>query len=186
MENEAGCKDSATVTINVLSAPKADAGPDISIMEGQSVQLAANASGGNTSVKWLPNQYITNVDSIRPVVNPKVDITYYLTVTSNDGCGVSYDSVKIHVFKKVIIPNAFSPNNDGINDTWNIKALNTYNDYDLTVFNRYGRTVFATKDYSKQWDGSFNGNPLPVGTYYYLLDLKQGLPKLKGFVVILR
>ncbi len=107
-------------------------------------------------------------------------------VSSDNGCGISNDSVRIHVFKTVIIPNAFSPNGDGINDTWNIKALNSYNDYELSVFNRYGRIVFTTKNYSKPWDGSFNGRALPVGTYYYLIDLKQGLPKLKGFVVILR
>jgi len=100
---------------------------------------------------------------------------------------MSADSVQIHVFKKVIIPSAFSPNNDGINDNWNIKGLNAYSGYEFTVFNRYGQTVFTTKDYSKPWDGSYNGKALPFGTYYYILNLKQKLlPVLKGYVVIVR
>lgn len=186
VQNETACKDSATITINVIASPKADAGPDKIIIEGQSMQLLATVYGDNTSYSWLPDRYIDDVHSLQPIVSPVNDMTYFLTANSNDGCGVSKDSVKIHVYKKVIIPNAFSPNGDGINDTWNIKALNSYNDYELSVFNRYGRIIFTTGNYSKAWDGSFNGKPMPAGTYYYLLDLKQALPKLKGYVVILR
>lgn len=186
VQNENGCKDSATTTINVSAAPKADAGPDKDVAEGQSVQLSGGIGGNNTSYTWSPGIYLNDIHSLQPVVNPSNDITYHLTVSSNDGCGISDDSVRVHVFKTVIIPNAFSPNGDGINDTWNIKALNSYNDYELSVYSRYGQIVFTTKNYSNPWDGSFNGKLLPVATYYYLLDLKQGLPKLKGFVVILR
>lgn len=186
VQNETRCKDSATVTINVISKPKADAGPDQNILEGQSVQLFASVDGSNTSYSWSPGINISDIDTLQPIINPVNNITYFLTVSSNAGCGISIDSVRIYVFKKVIIPNAFSPNGDGINDTWNIKALNAYNDYELSVFNRYGRIVFTTKNYSKPWDGNYNGNQLPVGTYYYLINLKQGLPSLKGYVVILR
>lgn len=186
VQNENTCKDSATITINVIAKPKADAGPDRSIMEGQSIQLTAVANSTDNNFTWSPDRYINDIYSIDPIVNPVNDITYFLTVSSGNGCGISSDSVRVHIFKTVIIPNAFSPNGDGINDTWNIRALNSYNDYDLSVFNRFGSIVFSTKNYSKPWDGSSNGKSLPIGTYYYLLDLKQGLPKLKGFVVILR
>lgn len=186
VQNETACKDSVTVTINVIGRPMADAGPGMTISEGEAVQLLASASGGNTNYNWSPGLFVNGIHTLQPIVNPVNDITYVLTVSSNDGCGLSKDSVKIRVLKKIIVPNAFSPNNDGINDTWNIKALNSYNDYDLSVFNRYGRVVFSTRNYSKPWDGSCNGKSLPTGTYYYLIDLKQGLPKLKGYVLILR
>jgi gliding motility-associated-like protein len=186
VQNQNGCKDSATILINVSAAPQADAGPDKDILEGESIQLSATADGADVSYSWSPARYINDAHTLQPTVNPTNDVTYFLKVSSNNGCGISDDSVRIHVFKKVTIPNAFSPNGDGVNDTWNIKALNTYNDYDLSVYNRYGQTVFTTKNYSKLWDGSYNGKPLPIGTYYYLIDLKQGLPKLKGYVVILR
>lgn len=186
VKNEASCMDSATVTINVIPKLHADAGLDQNILEGQSVQLAAAVSDGDNSYSWLPDIFINNAHVLNPIVNPGNDITYFFTVSSNNGCGISNDSVRIHVFKKVVIPNAFSPNGDGINDKWNIKALTSYSNYELSVFNRYGQIVFTTKDYSKPWDGTYNGKPLPVGTYYYLINLTQGLPLLKGYVVILR
>ena len=82
-----------------------------------------------------------------------------------------------------MIPNAFSPNNDGINDTWQIPALQTYTDPEVTVFNRYGQAVYRSKGYGTAWDGSFKGKRLPVGTYYYVIDLKIG-EVLSGWVMI--
>lgn len=184
--NDASCTASATVSINVISKPVTNAGPDKVIVEGQSVQLNGSVTGGNTSITWFPGLFIDNIHALQPTVNPISNTSYILTASSNDGCGSSSDTTKIHVYKKVIIPNAFSPNADGINDTWNITALAAYNDYELSVYNRYGKIVYNTKDYSRPWEGTFNGRPLPVGTYYYLLDLKLGLPKMTGFVVIIR
>ncbi|MCW3108263.1 MAG: hypothetical protein JWQ09_2769, partial [Segetibacter sp.] len=184
--NASSCTASATVTINVISKPIANAGPDKVIVEGQSVQLDGSVTSSNTSISWFPGLYIDNIHSLQPSVSPVTNTSYILTATSNDGCGTSSDTTSIHVYKKVIIPNAFSPNADGLNDTWNIIALAAYDNYELSVFNRYGQIVFNTKNYSQPWNGTFNGKPLPVGTYYYLLDLKLGLPKLTGFVVILK
>ncbi len=96
------------------------------------------------------------------------------------------DDVFIRVFKKVIIPNAFSPNNDGINDTWKIEALETYPESNVSVFNRYGQVVYHSTGYNKPWDGKLNGIPLPVGTYYYKIDLKNNFSILSGWVLIIR
>jgi len=91
------------------------------------------------------------------------------------------------VYDKIIIPNAFSPNGDGINDTWNIEPLDLFNDADLQVYNRYGQLVFRNVGYIKPWDGTRNGTPLPVSTYYYILDLKIKNEKpMTGSVTILR
>ena len=184
--NAAACKDSATVTINVVSKPIANAGPDKEMVEGQSVQLNGEVTGGTQNISWSPPLFIDNIHVLQPTVSPVLKTSYILTANSNNGCGSSSDTVNVQVYKKVIIPNAFSPNGDGINDTWNITALAAYDNYELSVFNRYGQTVYDTKNYSRPWNGTFNGSPLPVGTYYYLLDLKLGLPKLNGYLVILR
>ena len=90
------------------------------------------------------------------------------------------------MYKKVTVPNAFSPNKDGINDTWRIDAIEAYPDADIRVFNRYGQVVFTTKSNSKFWDGTYNNAELPIGTYYYVIDLKYGLPPLKGWVALLK
>ncbi len=92
----------------------------------------------------------------------------------------------VKVFQKVIVPNAFSPNADGINDTWDIKKLETYPGAEVFVYNRYGQPVFHSNGYNKPWNGTFNNQPLPVGTYYYVIDVKNGLPRLSGWVVVLR
>ncbi|MDQ6608382.1 MAG: gliding motility-associated C-terminal domain-containing protein, partial [Bacteroidota bacterium] len=98
----------------------------------------------------------------------------------------STDAVNVKVLKAPVIPNAFSPNNDGINDVWNIRYLNTYANASIEVYNRYGSLVFRSIGYNKPWDGTYNGNQLPVGVYYYIVDPKNGRQKMSGSVTILR
>lgn len=181
-----GCKDSDAVAVNVYKKPSANAGPDKVMIEGQSVQLSGSATGTNIQYNWTPNIFINDDNILTPTVSPPGDTTYTLHAVSNFGCGISSDDVFVKVYKKVIIPNAFSPNGDGINDVWNIEALDAYPGCDLIVFNRYGQAVYRSIGYTKKWDGTRNNKPLPAGTYYYLVDLKVDLPKLSGWVLILR
>jgi gliding motility-associated-like protein len=181
------CNDYDTVNVFVWKKPTADAGPDQKIFEGDPAQLAGVAGGTDVSYAWTPVYNITDATILNPVVTPESDTTYTLTVSSMDGCGSAADKVFIRVFKKIIIPNAFSPNNDGINDTWRIQKLDTYPEADVSVFNRYGQLVFKSRGYSNEWAGTYDGKPLPVGTYYYVIDLKTGFGKNpSGWVVILR
>jgi gliding motility-associated-like protein len=92
----------------------------------------------------------------------------------------------ITVLKSPSIPNAFSPNGDGINDRWNIRYLDTYADCVLEVYDRYGRLVYRTVGYNKPWEGTANGRPLPVGVYYYILDTKRHNKPFTGSVTIIR
>ena len=84
------------------------------------------------------------------------------------------------------MPTAFSPNGDGINDSWRIEALITYPEALVSVYNRYGQLVFKSTGYNKPWDGTRNGKPLPVDTYYYIIDLKNNIPTIQGSVFIIR
>ncbi|MGN6180725.1 MAG: gliding motility-associated C-terminal domain-containing protein [Mucilaginibacter sp.] len=86
----------------------------------------------------------------------------------------------------IIVPNAFTPNNDGINDKWNIAGAETDASMLMKVFNRYGTLVYQSKGYYMPWDGSVNGKPLPSATYYYIISLKNNTQKLSGFVTIIR
>ena len=67
------------------------------------------------------------------------------------------------------IPNIFTPNGDGINDLFTIPCLSTTQTGELIVFNRWGDVVYETDKYHNQWDGTHNGQPLPDGTYFYIL-----------------
>jgi gliding motility-associated-like protein len=94
---------------------------------------------------------------------------------------------------KVVIPNIFSPNGDGINDVWMPKITNLYclSDYSLIIFDRWGLKVFESSVYSVGWNGNnTNGNPYDEGTYYYLMTYSSELLSLikteKGFFQLAR
>lgn len=181
-----GCTNTAQVQVNVIDLPVADAGGDKKIFQGQSVQLDGSATGNILSYTWSPADYLDNPNSPTPVATPVEDITYTLTVVSANNCGTAQSDVFVRVFKKIVIPNTFSPNGDGINDIWNIEALETYPLSNISIFNRGGKQVFNQNGYSKPWTGMLNSQPLPAGTYYYVIDLKNDTPPLSGWVLIAR
>jgi gliding motility-associated-like protein len=113
------------------------------------------------------------------------DGVYKLTATGDHNCTAS-DELKVLVQRPVAVPNAFSPNGDGINDTWMIKNLILYPDAILEVYNRYGQMVYRSIGYNTPWDGRMNGNPVPIGVYYYVIQLRNGDPPIKGSVTIVR
>ncbi|MDF2431954.1 MAG: hypothetical protein JWP44_1585 [Mucilaginibacter sp.] len=86
----------------------------------------------------------------------------------------------------IVIPNAITPNGDGINDQWNIAALLNYPKCTVRIYNRYGVLVYNSTGYSKAWDGTYNSAPLPAGIYYYVIDPKSDQKVFSGSVVIIR
>ncbi|MDB5197985.1 MAG: hypothetical protein JWP88_2356 [Flaviaesturariibacter sp.] len=183
---DGGCKDTANVQVNVIPIPKADAGPDKNLLAGESVMLEGRITGAEYTFLWKPDYFINDPSSLRPTVNPPQDTSYILMVTSLLGCGSYSDSVSVHVFQDIKVPNVFTPNGDGINDRWEIPALVAYHHHTLLVFNRYGQKVFESRNYTIPWDGKYNGRSLPVGTYYYIIDLKDKGAQLSGSIEILR
>ncbi|MEP6845231.1 MAG: PKD domain-containing protein [Panacibacter sp.] len=179
------CRAFAEQTIHVYPQPTADAGPDKVLLQGGYLILNANATGNNITYTWAPAIAIDNIYILTPKVNPADDQLYTLNVNSPDGCS-SADEVLVKVLKTPHIPNAFSPNGDGINDTWVISYLDSYPGLTLQVYNRYGQMVYHSVGNSKPWDGTYNGSPVPVGTYYYIVDRKIAAPKLTGWVAIIR
>jgi gliding motility-associated-like protein len=180
------CSDTAIAIMNVVKKPTAFAGPDKSLLIGQSTQLNGLVGGTAISFTWLPVTFLNNPLLDQPTSSPLDDILYTLHVKSNDGCGEATDDVFIKVYKEIYVPSAFSPNNDGLNDRWRILALITFPNAILMVYNRYGEIVFEGSGNNMEWDGSFKGKPAPMGAYTYLIDFKNGTPLKKGMVSILR
>ena len=180
-----GCVSQKEQAITVYPQPVVSAGADKAILEGGSTVLTASASGGNLVYQWSPATGLNNATILQPVASPTADITYRLMTTSANGCTAS-DEVVVKVLKSPVIPNAFSPNGDGVHDRWVIEFLESYPNATVEVFNRYGQKVFESKGYAKPWDGTVNGKVLPIGTYYYLVDPKNGRKPLSGFVDIIR
>jgi gliding motility-associated-like protein len=81
-------------------------------------------------------------------------------------------SLKVFNTLPLKAPNAFTPNGDGLNDTWKLVGILKYAKVSVRVFNRWGAQVFQDLEgYKVPWDGTYNGSVLPAGTYYYLLEL---------------
>lgn len=184
--NQFGCADSATVDLYVKEKPVADAGADKVIFAGTPIQLAGVVAGQDISYSWSPSQYMDNPQLLRPIVTPPVDMDYTLTVVSNVGCGTATDKVHVFVYKDIYIPTGFTPDGNGKNDVWFVPALSAFNNFEVFVYNRYGQIVFQTKNINQPWDGKYNGELQPSGTYVYLIDLKQEGKLFKGIVSIIR
>jgi len=84
------------------------------------------------------------------------------------------------------IPNAFTPNGDGINDTWHIQFLDNYQNCTVSIFNRFGQSIYFSNGYGIPWDGTYKNAAVPGGTYYYVIQLKSINKVLSGYVAILR
>ncbi len=180
-----GCSDSKIQRITVFPLPVVDAGEDVVILSGGQATLRAQATGAGLTYKWFPSEGLDKDDVLKPLASPKTSTLYTLLATSSDGC-ITSDVVNVIVAGLPQIPNTFTPNSDGVNDTWNIKYLDTYVNAKVTIFNRYGNEVFSSIGYPAPWDGRSNGKDVPMGVYYYVIDPRNGNEKISGSVTVIR
>ncbi|WP_439882125.1 PKD domain-containing protein [Pontibacter sp. MBLB2868] len=170
------------VEIKFSAYPEVYAGPDLEIIEGESIILAGSGTG---TLKWSPALSLDNASIAQPTASPEVTTTYVLEATSADGC-VRTDEVTVRVLQRLRIPNGISPNGDGINDVWLLKGVEDYPDITIDIYNRWGDKVYTTRGYSTPWNGTRNGAPLPDGAYYYVIDTNKGRKAFTGSITVLR
>ncbi|HEX6431746.1 MAG TPA: PKD domain-containing protein, partial [Niastella sp.] len=182
-----GCiSDTASRQVQVYPVPIVDAGPDVITEPGRAVLLKASVSPATADIVWTPASFLSSANLLQPMANPPETQRYYITATGEHDCS-STDSMLLKVFKELKIPNAFTPNGDGRNDTWHIPGLEDYRNATVQVFNRWGQVVYKCTGYSNPWNGSMNGNKLPTGAYYYIIQPKEnGYGTLSGMVMIVR
>jgi gliding motility-associated-like protein len=186
LSSGSGCVEEYSQQIKVLPLPEIDAGPDLVVLvAGKEKQLAASASGSDLEYKWTPAAGLNKDDILNPMVKPDQDTEYTLSVKSANGCVVT-DRVMVKVLDDITVPNAFSPNGDGINDLWNLVNIDSYPGAAVEVFNRYGERVFHSQGYARPFDGTFSGKVLPVGTYYYLIRPNNGRKEKSGALTLIR
>ncbi len=187
--NEYGCKDSATVAINIYRKTVIDAGPDKYMLMGDTASLTASIKGTGLSYYWTPDMYLSDSRVLNPKINPPEDITYTLHVTSSAGCGSGIDEVKVFLYNGLYIPNAFTPNGDGVNDVFRVIPLENFKLTRLSIYNRWGKIVFNTSTPGAAWDGRYNGAPQPTGTYIYYVEMKPAKGNTitrKGSILLIR
>jgi gliding motility-associated-like protein len=178
-----GCTSTRTAVPVKVREATADAGEDLSIIAGKSGYLKAQ---GGVSYKWSPAEGLNKTNIANPIASPAKTTKYTLEVVSEAGC-ISTDEVTVTVLPKINIPNTFTPNNDGINDGWEIKGLAEYRNCQVEIFNRWGAKVYSSTGYPQSWNGVSNsGEELPVATYYYIIYLNKEEAPVAGSVTIVR
>jgi len=178
--------DTISKTVTSFPYPHLKLGPDFKILEGGTALIRpAFVFGNNLTYKWKPALYLNSDTAAVPRSTPLGDVTYILELTGQGGCMVS-DDIFIKLLLAPEVPNAFSPNGDGINDNWVIKYLESYPGATIDVYNRYGQPVFKSVGYDNPWNGLYNGSPLPIGTYYYIINPKNGRKIITGSVTIIK
>jgi gliding motility-associated-like protein len=168
-----------TVTVTDIFA---DAGRDTTIIEGESFALQAK---GGIQYQWSPAAGLNNAGIANPVASPTKTTTYKVLVTNELGCQAT-DEVTITVIPRVRVVNTFSPNQDGINETWEIENIGNFPNATVEIFNRWGNPVFKSTGAYQPWDGTFKGSPLPLATYYYIIRLDKEEKPISGSVTIIR
>ncbi|MBS1512932.1 MAG: gliding motility-associated C-terminal domain-containing protein [Bacteroidetes bacterium] len=198
--SNAGCPNTLKDTFRVKVLPEiaVNAGNDTSVVIGQPLVLQGSADNSITSYLWSPPTGLNNTTILQPtavlteeILNGYYYITYTLTVTNAIGCSAS-DDVVVRVFKtgpSVFVPNAFTPNNDGVNDVLRpilagIKQLDFFR-----IYNRFGQLMYQTQRAGEGWDGTFKGTPQDTNTFVYTLqavDYKGTVFQQKGTFILIR
>ncbi|RNI27330.1 gliding motility-associated C-terminal domain-containing protein [Rufibacter immobilis] len=191
-QNENECISTRRTAVRVTVSPiSANAGNDTTIIQGQSVTLRGSGGGANATFTWSPADGLSNPNIANPVATPAgnttatTTVTYTLTVSNGAECE-AIDEVTITVIPRITVFNTFSPNRDGINETWEIPNIQNYPEATVEIFNRYGAPVYKSSGYSQPWDGTHNGNPLPLATYYYIIRLNKNEKPFTGSVTLIR
>ena len=173
--SEQTCTVQDSIKVTVAPLPIVDAGDSIELGFGDPFILGGNPTGPiNSSYLWTPlTNFILESDSI--VENPDIEVNssevYIVYVTDSNGC-INSDTIKVDLIPNIVIPSAFSPNGDGINDSWIIQNLDQYSNTKVRVYNRWGSLVYDRDQVGgENWTGNGNNSkPIPVGTYYFIIE----------------
>ena len=174
--------------------------PSAPILEGETEYCESDfieellAFGGSGEVTWYEDSLLTEVVSSSNSYSPEGDlgsVSYYATYTENNCESIPSQIILTVAYCDVIVPTAFTPNNDNVNDLWNIKRLDLVFPKNLvSVYNRLGNKVYESTQGNyeiRPWDGIYDGNELPVGSYYYIIDYNDtSHKKMNGIVSIIR
>jgi len=191
--NDFNCSAGDTLNVTMLKSPsKVDLGKDHSLCGFDTLRLDAGNPG--CSYSWFEKDS-TMINYAQFSISQTVTIKkgakrIFVIVTNQNGCSTG-DTINIQACNVPFdtIPTAFTPNGDGKNDFWEIKGLSDkFPSVIVEVYDRWGRLLFrSAKGYPKPWDGSTDNGPLPMDTYFYIIDLNGNGKNLKhGTITIIR
>ena len=188
--NIEGCSDTATKTITIRGLDMHIAADRQLVNMGEWIHLQTAASEPYSVIAWEPAHLFPDQAAIRQTVVMDTTQTFVVTGRSAYGC-IGKASVQVAVTPKVFMPNAFSPNNDGVNDRFRPVSTGYIFVRNFEIYNRFGQKVYwgyGTKAL-EGWDGTFIGQMQDIGTFFYQIDIetKEGSTiALKGDVILIR
>jgi gliding motility-associated-like protein len=184
VQNTLGCSILEDVYVELYPLPYVSAGYDIYIQYGDVVELQ-----GQTDVifYWESLDSMSCYDCLNPLVSPTTSSDYFIYVIDDNGCENS-DSVKVVLDGTLYVPNAFSPDGDGINDVFEIKG-EEIKSFELWIYNRWGELIFHTTTMNNFWDGRFKGMANQIDVYIWKIkyeDFQRKQGNLTGHVSLIR
>ena len=180
-----------TVLVRVVSAVKAFAGNDTSVVVGQPLQLTGTGVG---TFNWLPPSYLNNPNISTPIAifdGSREFFTYILRTTSPEGC-VTRDTMVVRIFRTlpdIFVPSAFTPNGNRQNDVFKPIPVGIRSLQFFRVYNRWGQLLYSTNEMNMGWNGFFRGKEQPPDTYVWTVsgtDFTGNMITKKGTVVLIR
>ncbi len=185
--NENSCIAHAGKSITFIEQPSApDAGEDVVLYLANQLELQGSYNGAGVTT-WSVEQGSADFTAVNSTSTGVSDISLgeniFILQVNNEGCR-SYDSVIVNV-NGLLIPSGFSPNEDDVNDAFEIRGIQNLGKAELTVYNRWGQLVYSSSDYKNEWNGTNQKNEwLPDDTYFYELILMDEVHQ--GYVIIKR
>ena len=188
-----GCTATGFVNVNSVGTLTVNVGNDVSIYEGQSTQLNANAPNGSYVV-WTPTTGLSCSTCTNPIASPTITTEYCALTTigscTNSSCVVVKVEIDCISNTDYSAPTAFSPNGDGINDQFCLQGWDKcVTEFYIGIYNRWGEKVYSSEDAAFCWDGKFMGNPLnPAVFVYYIKATVKDVGEIirKGNVTLLK
>ncbi len=194
LQNSLGCDSIISLSLTVNPLPVIDAVADKAVVStGEQVQLNVTTTE-QLNFSWTPANVVSNASIQNPTATLTESTLFLVTATNRNTNCSSIDSVFVELNElscskeNIFIPNAFTPNGDGINDVFIPRSL-ILKSMKLGIFNKWGNKVFETDDLTQSWDGNYKGQPAEPGTYGYFFvgECLQGEKiNINGNITLLR
>lgn len=191
--NYYGCTSLSNRERLTLSRVFIDAGGPYEVRENKGLVITPTYASSPVqlpvSFEWKSlNTGVVLGSSLSLTLNPVQDTSYYqVTMKNSLGCEAVSNTV-VFLKRSIVIPQIFSPNEDGLNDYWIVSNIEAYRNSVTTIYNRWGSIVHREYHYQNNWDGKVSGIELPMATYYYVIELndQDDLEPYTGSVTIVR
>ncbi len=183
------CFSEDSFLVSVFARPAVTAGRDTFMYRGKPIVLFGS---GGVNFRWEPAAFCRTPNSASTEINPPSDTFFVLSVSDGNACR-AFDTVRVRVLDVpppvvTFIPNMITPNDDRSNDVWDLQAVPEANNCTIDIFDQFGKPVYSFSGaYAQNWAGTNNnGNPLPQGTYLYIIKGISNNKEYKGYLHIQR